>query len=152
MQGRSLLELMSSREDGTDKKDSSSSRLAYFETFYPFRQFGWSELRGIRTEKHKYIEAPRAELYDVATDPGEKQNLYRQQQAMAGSMKGMLNRHLANYASPPPSRRLRRQGKHRKRRRVWNPSQIGTAFLISSKPYDWSAPTGVMTDLEMPGE
>jgi arylsulfatase A-like enzyme/Flp pilus assembly protein TadD len=104
MQGQSLLGLMGSTEDNIDKKLASNGRSAYFETFYPLRQFGWSELRGIRTERYKYIDAPRAELYDMLSDAGEKQNLYKHQQALAGSMKEMLRKHLVRYASEHPPR------------------------------------------------
>ena len=48
---------------------------AYSETFLPRDQFGWSPLAAVRTDRLKYIEAPRAELYDLAADPGEAMNL-----------------------------------------------------------------------------
>ncbi len=35
----------------------------------------WSELRAIRTNRWKYIRAPRSELYDLTSDPGEKNNV-----------------------------------------------------------------------------
>jgi tetratricopeptide (TPR) repeat protein len=35
----------------------------------------WSELRGMRTDRWKFILAPRPELYDLAQDPGEKDNV-----------------------------------------------------------------------------
>jgi choline-sulfatase len=50
----------------------------YAETFFPRMQYGFSELRSaIRGDLH-YIEAPRPELYDLARDPGESDNLLRQ--------------------------------------------------------------------------
>ena len=48
---------------------------SYEETLYPKMNMGWSELRGIRTARWKYIRAPRPELYDLAQDPGEKANV-----------------------------------------------------------------------------
>lgn len=56
---------------GTD----ATSRVAYGETDYPLR-FGWAPLRSVRTEGHKFIEAPRPELYDLRADPGELDNKY----------------------------------------------------------------------------
>jgi choline-sulfatase len=48
---------------------------AYSETFLPRDQFGWSSLASVRTERLKYIEAPRPELYDLSSDPAERVNL-----------------------------------------------------------------------------
>ena len=36
---------------------------------------GWSPLRAVRTARWKYVEAPRAELYDLHSDPSETRNL-----------------------------------------------------------------------------
>lgn len=48
---------------------------SYAETLYPRMNMGWAELRGIRTGRWKYIRAPRPELYDLAEDPGEANNV-----------------------------------------------------------------------------
>jgi tetratricopeptide (TPR) repeat protein len=45
------------------------------ETDYPLR-FGWAPLKALRAGKVKLIEAPRPELYDLKSDPGELKNLY----------------------------------------------------------------------------
>ena len=47
---------------------------SYCETFTPWLHFGWSKLQGVRAKGWKYIEAPRAELYDLKQDPGELRN------------------------------------------------------------------------------
>ena len=67
--GRSLLE----RAD--------SARALYAETLAPRLDFGWSELRSIRSGRHKLIRAPRVELYDVEADPAETRNLAAAQPA-----------------------------------------------------------------------
>jgi tetratricopeptide (TPR) repeat protein len=36
---------------------------------------GWAELRGIRTNRWKYIRAPKPELYDLVHDPAEASNV-----------------------------------------------------------------------------
>jgi len=46
----------------------------YAETQYP-AVFGWSPLAALRRRDLKYIAAPRPELYDLARDPGEKDDL-----------------------------------------------------------------------------
>lgn len=53
----------------------ATSRVAFGETDYPLR-FGWASLRSVRRDGFKFIEAPRPELYDVQTDPGESNNTY----------------------------------------------------------------------------
>jgi arylsulfatase A-like enzyme/Flp pilus assembly protein TadD len=49
---------------------------AYSETFVPRLQYGWSELRALRQGNWKLILAPRSELYDLGSDPGETRNLF----------------------------------------------------------------------------
>src|SRR5947209_19880975 len=48
---------------------------AFGETDYPLR-FGWAPLRSVREGGFKLIQAPRPELYDLKTDPGELHNAY----------------------------------------------------------------------------
>jgi len=48
---------------------------AYLETIYPRTYLGWSDLRGVRTDKWAFILAPRPELYDLESDPGEANNV-----------------------------------------------------------------------------
>ncbi len=54
---------------------AGESPVAYLETLGTQFDMGWSPLLGIRTERHKYIRAPRPELYDLRSDPGETRNL-----------------------------------------------------------------------------
>ena len=51
------------------------SRVLYADTEAPWRDFGWSPLRSVRTGGLKFIQAPTPELYDVAQDAGETANL-----------------------------------------------------------------------------
>ncbi|MES2791908.1 MAG: sulfatase-like hydrolase/transferase [Planctomycetota bacterium] len=51
------------------------SHLCYGETDEPFHEAGWSPLRSLTTDRWKYIRAPRKELYDLAKDRGELNNL-----------------------------------------------------------------------------
>jgi choline-sulfatase len=53
----------------------TAPRIALGETDYPLR-FGWAPLRSVRTEGFKFIEAPRAELYDLRADAAEVDNKY----------------------------------------------------------------------------
>ena len=55
-----------------------ASDISYAETLYPKMNMNWSELRAIRTNRWKYVRAPRPELYDLAVDPGETKNVVLQ--------------------------------------------------------------------------
>ena len=58
-------------------------RPLYAETLAPRDDFGWSELRSWRDGGFKWIRAPQAELFDLASDPAEEKNLFA-----ASPMKG----------------------------------------------------------------
>ncbi len=75
VQGRSLLSLALGRT-------SSSGSVLYAETYLPLLHFGWSPLRGLETRGVQYVDAPRPELYNTHTDPGETRNLYATEQAL----------------------------------------------------------------------
>jgi tetratricopeptide (TPR) repeat protein len=51
------------------------ARRIYSETFYPRLHLGWSDLASLVDERWHYIHGPRAELYDVPSDPREKKDL-----------------------------------------------------------------------------
>lgn len=85
----------------TDAKFSGSSLLAflgkplpsrsiYSETLYPRIHLGWSELRSLVSGTSHYIEAPRAELYDLARDGVEKNNVIAADRRLAATLKKQL--------------------------------------------------------------
>jgi arylsulfatase A-like enzyme len=59
---------------------------AYSESRYGFDRFGWSPLMAMRQGRFKLILAPRPELYDLASDPHELTNLYRQRAGLATAL------------------------------------------------------------------
>jgi tetratricopeptide (TPR) repeat protein len=82
----------------------NSPRLeAYGETFLPRDQFGWSELRSLRTEELQYIDAPAPELYDLAKDPAEAANAIAIRKEEAQSLKRKLDA-VARGSSAPRKR------------------------------------------------
>ena len=89
--GHSLLAAMQGRETGASE--------AYSETYYP-AQFGWSPLSAVRRAGTKYIEAPKAELYDLRRDPGELRNLHSQQPELAAGMRQRLTSIAGTPAKP----------------------------------------------------
>jgi arylsulfatase A-like enzyme len=77
---------------------------AYFETLAPQLDFGWSPLLGLREGSFKYIRAPRPELYDLATDPGEERNLATRRPELVASLEAALETRLRGApgrAAPP---------------------------------------------------
>ena len=79
-----LLELMGGQASGAVQGASltpsfagkeAQTAISYGETLYPKINMGWAELRAIRTNRWKYIRAPKPELYDLAQDPAEKANI-----------------------------------------------------------------------------
>jgi arylsulfatase A-like enzyme/Tfp pilus assembly protein PilF len=81
-QGHSLLRLLGPRSGGGDP--------VYAESMYARDHLGCSSLRSIRLGRYKFIEAPRPELYDLASDPGEKENRYDRDRSKASELRTRL--------------------------------------------------------------
>jgi arylsulfatase A-like enzyme/Tfp pilus assembly protein PilF len=63
---------------------------SYAESLYGQLHFGYAPLRALRAEGWKYIEAPRAELYRLAEDPGETRNLLESRSSVASAIRSKL--------------------------------------------------------------
>jgi arylsulfatase A-like enzyme/Flp pilus assembly protein TadD len=88
VQGVSLVPFFSAKPAATD--------VSYGETLYPKVNMNWSELRSVRTNRWKYIRAPRPELYDLTSDPGERNNVIAQH----GPEVQKFEAHIKNIISP----------------------------------------------------
>jgi len=66
------------------------SRPVYSETFLPRYHFGWSELLAVTRDRTRYIRAPRPELYDLTSDPGETRNLAAERPGDVSAMDSWL--------------------------------------------------------------
>ena len=75
---------------GLIEGEGSEEAVAYSECYASQLNFGWAPLISLRQDGFKYIEAPRAELYDLAKDPGETENLLSADRERARSMKSDL--------------------------------------------------------------
>src|SRR5262245_20033234 len=77
---------------------------AYFETVAPQLDFGWSPLLGLRAGSHKYIRAPRPELYDLAADPAGQAGLAAERPELVAELDAALEARLraepAHTAAP----------------------------------------------------
>jgi arylsulfatase A-like enzyme/Flp pilus assembly protein TadD len=69
---------------------------AYSETFYPFSSFGWSPLHALESERFHFIEAPKPELYDLESDPGETRNIAAEQPATVAVLREKMQALLAH--------------------------------------------------------
>jgi choline-sulfatase len=94
--GRSLLPLLGGGAGDPD-------RPAYAESYYQNVLLGWSPLRAVRTRRWKFIEAPRSELYDLASDPGELQNRIGDRATLASGLQRALPRVSESAGGPQPS-------------------------------------------------
>ena len=88
VEGLSLVPVFAGKSVATD--------ISYAETLYPKMNMNWSELRAIRTNRWKYIRAPRPELYDLTSDPGETNNVIQQH----GPEVQNFEAHLKKFVSP----------------------------------------------------
>ena len=92
MQGESLVAMAAGKRIGTDLP-------VYSETYYPKIHFNWSPLFSFQPGRHKYIEAPEAELYDTQEDRGELNNSMQTNQALAGRLKSDLLAYRARFTA-----------------------------------------------------
>jgi arylsulfatase A-like enzyme/Flp pilus assembly protein TadD len=56
-------------------RDRPPVRRIFSETAFPRLHYGWSDLASLVDDRWHYIEAPRAEIYDLAADPRELRDL-----------------------------------------------------------------------------
>jgi Flp pilus assembly protein TadD len=77
-----------------------AARRIYSETLYPRLHLGWSDLASLADDRDHYIESPRPEIYDLAADPGEKDDLAAGLPPALRSMRAELAR-MARPLQPP---------------------------------------------------
>ena len=99
IQGSSLLYATRRKASADRAAEVPAERSSYAETDYPYRAFGWSPLRALRSGKYLYVQAPERELYDQSTDPGAVQNLATGSKAIADTLAGQLQRFRASTRS-----------------------------------------------------
>ena len=92
MDGESVAALV----DGKPRRDAPSS---YAETYYPKWHYGWSELKSIRGDRWKYIDAPKPELYDLRADAGERRNALDARGPLAAGLAGELTKIAAGFGA-----------------------------------------------------
>jgi arylsulfatase A-like enzyme/Flp pilus assembly protein TadD len=87
VQGQSLLGFL---EPGTSAGDAAAKvwqdRGAYSQADYGHLSFGWSAEQSLRMGKYLFIQAPRRELYEDATDPQALHDLAASSSAVADTL------------------------------------------------------------------
>jgi arylsulfatase A-like enzyme len=81
------------------KFDEPPARPVYSESVYARDEFRWAALRSLRIGQWKFIDAPRAELYDLEKDPRELTNILRANSAEAATLRAELSKLLTRYAA-----------------------------------------------------
>ena len=76
---------------------------AYGESMTPSVQYGWSPLTACGRRATSSSQAPRPELYDLAADPGESNNIVREQQDVARRMSDELKRLMDDTSRDAPA-------------------------------------------------
>lgn len=94
-EGRSLRGAMASGR-GRDEA-------VYAESLFARLGFGWAPLHGWRHRGLMFIDAPRSELYDTATDPAELTNLAAERPDEAERMRRAVQAAVAKGKTPRPA-------------------------------------------------
>ncbi|MHC4207633.1 MAG: sulfatase, partial [Planctomycetota bacterium] len=71
------------------KPPFDKNRALYSESIVPTR-YGANALMALTTERYKYIQSTRPELYDITRDPNEQNNLFEQQPECGTSFENQL--------------------------------------------------------------
>jgi choline-sulfatase len=82
-----------------NKQPSETQEQIYSASEYGSWHFGVSKLRSLRVGDYKYIDAPKPELYNLADDPGETQNLFQAKKPQADTLRQLLLALLSRYGS-----------------------------------------------------
>lgn len=98
LHGHSLASMWADNGDGQNGATRYSPRY-YAENLSPRLTHGWGELRVLYEGDKKYIHGPRPELYDLAVDPGELNDLAGGNPAEAGRMRAALSEFIKDHAA-----------------------------------------------------
>jgi tetratricopeptide (TPR) repeat protein len=97
MRGRSLRRLLEDRDE-----TSLRATRVYAEAMYGYYQFGWAPIYSVTDGRTRFIQAPRAELYDLETDPDEQSNLAADRKSEADGMAATITELIPEAMPPRP--------------------------------------------------
>lgn len=91
-EGRSLLDALNGKVP--------DDRPLYSETYYPRLHFGWNDLHSIVSGANHYIHGPKPELYDLASDPAERQNVLMDRRRVYVALREKIQPYIHAAAAP----------------------------------------------------
>jgi len=122
-------------------------RTAYTESYLPYYEFGWAYLRSLVMDDWKFVQAPRPELYNLTTDPGETHNRLADEPQQAARLAAALERlgqQQARSASAAPTGSQRATVSDQDRGALASLGYIGG--LASPPPEDSAAELATLPD------
>jgi arylsulfatase A-like enzyme/Tfp pilus assembly protein PilF len=129
--------------------------LAFSETWYPRYHYGWSELTAVRDGRYKFIAAPRRELYDTQSDPGETRDLAdsnpRLADALENALREMANRTAAS-ATPQTPQAMDPEVEDRLRALGYVGATVSRAALVDKLRGDLKDKIGLYNLLKLAGQ
>jgi arylsulfatase A-like enzyme len=120
------------------KADSEERRYIYCESFTATK-YGCNPLLGLVSERWKYIDTTRPELYDLVQDPQEGKNLVEREVNRTGFMRDELRELVSKLASNVGSD-SRVELDEKSRRRLESLGYVGTAAVNTGVEIDRSKP------------
>jgi arylsulfatase A-like enzyme/Flp pilus assembly protein TadD len=87
---------------------AAGKEATYFESLSASLNRGWAPLTGVIADGLKYVDLPIPELYDLKSDPQEKQNLVGERPDAVRRLKALLPSATPASASKPTSEEARR--------------------------------------------
>ena len=79
---------------------TKADRPIYSETYYPRFHFGWSDLHSLIASSNHYIQAPKPELYDLANDAAERQNVLQENRRTFTAMRQAIAPYIKGAEAP----------------------------------------------------
>jgi len=126
VQGRSLKLLIFEGKSLPDKN-------CYIESVAAMMSRNWAPLQGIRTKEWKYIDAPISELYDLLSDPEEKDNILNERPEIVKRFKEELQDMIKNNSSSLSSYVFKAKMDEDTRRKLMSLGYISGRSLGSEK-------------------
>ncbi len=87
-------------DDRPQAADADDERQIYMESLVARLDYGWGELRGLRTPREKLIHGPKPRYYQVGEDPGEVYDRANQEPAAVERLTRDLARKMSRLSVP----------------------------------------------------
>lgn len=75
---------------GLTADDEAAPAAIYSETWLPATAYGWSPLVAVSRDRWRYVQAPRAELFDFVADPREARDLTAERPEVVAALQAEL--------------------------------------------------------------